>query len=175
MAGEHAAYFGCWQESTILSSLDAITRLHGRAPPDDRHDRLQRSNRYADVLGGICWVLWIRLRSQSRRDVGFRGYRICHTPCQDCHMFRAQATDGASRHPAPAGSTKIAVSGCLVFVVSSGYDGAPWFTNMHSDSQAAALVNSTRNRIRNNCIDQIDAFDVTPLRPAVAAIRPTIE
>lgn len=31
LAGEHASYIGCWQEGAILSSLDAITRLHERA------------------------------------------------------------------------------------------------------------------------------------------------
>ncbi|GBQ29767.1 flavin-containing amine oxidase [Gluconacetobacter sacchari DSM 12717] len=31
LAGEHASYIGCWQEGAILSSLDAITRLHKRA------------------------------------------------------------------------------------------------------------------------------------------------
>ncbi|MBB2201055.1 flavin monoamine oxidase family protein [Gluconacetobacter tumulisoli] len=31
LAGEHASYIGCWQEGAILSSLDAVTRLHKRA------------------------------------------------------------------------------------------------------------------------------------------------
>jgi monoamine oxidase len=31
LAGEHASYLGCWQEGALLSSLDAITRLHARA------------------------------------------------------------------------------------------------------------------------------------------------
>jgi len=31
LAGEHASFFGCWQEGAILSSLDAVTRLHRRA------------------------------------------------------------------------------------------------------------------------------------------------
>jgi monoamine oxidase len=31
LAGEHASYIGCWQEGAILSSLDAISRLHKRA------------------------------------------------------------------------------------------------------------------------------------------------
>ncbi|GBQ33335.1 NAD(P)-binding protein [Gluconacetobacter azotocaptans] len=31
LAGEHASYLGCWQEGALLSSLDAITRLHKRA------------------------------------------------------------------------------------------------------------------------------------------------
>lgn len=31
LAGEHASYVGCWQEGAILSSLDAVTRLHKRA------------------------------------------------------------------------------------------------------------------------------------------------
>ena len=31
LAGEHASYVGCWMEGAILSSLDAITRLHKRA------------------------------------------------------------------------------------------------------------------------------------------------
>lgn len=31
LAGEHASYVGCWQEGALLSSLDAITRLHQRA------------------------------------------------------------------------------------------------------------------------------------------------
>ncbi|MFT8776493.1 MAG: flavin monoamine oxidase family protein [Gluconacetobacter liquefaciens] len=31
LAGEHASYVGCWQEGAILSSLDAITRLHKHA------------------------------------------------------------------------------------------------------------------------------------------------
>jgi monoamine oxidase len=31
LAGEHASYYGCWMEGALLSSLDAITRLHERA------------------------------------------------------------------------------------------------------------------------------------------------
>lgn len=31
LAGEHCSYYGCWQEGAMLSSLDAITRLHQRA------------------------------------------------------------------------------------------------------------------------------------------------
>jgi len=31
LAGEHASYVGCWMEGALLSSLDAITRLHRRA------------------------------------------------------------------------------------------------------------------------------------------------
>jgi monoamine oxidase len=31
LAGEHCSYYGCWQEGALLSSLDAITRLHQRA------------------------------------------------------------------------------------------------------------------------------------------------
>lgn len=30
LAGEHASYIPAWQEGAILSSLDAITRLHQR-------------------------------------------------------------------------------------------------------------------------------------------------
>jgi monoamine oxidase len=31
LAGEHASYVGCWMEGAVLSSLDAIKRLHKRA------------------------------------------------------------------------------------------------------------------------------------------------
>jgi monoamine oxidase len=31
LAGEHASYIGCWMEGALLSSIDAITRLHQRA------------------------------------------------------------------------------------------------------------------------------------------------
>jgi monoamine oxidase len=31
LAGEHASYYGCWMEGALLSSLDAVTRLHQRA------------------------------------------------------------------------------------------------------------------------------------------------
>jgi monoamine oxidase len=31
LAGEHASYIGCWMEGALLSSLDAVTRLHTRA------------------------------------------------------------------------------------------------------------------------------------------------
>ena len=31
LAGEHASYVGCWMEGALLSSIDAITRLHKRA------------------------------------------------------------------------------------------------------------------------------------------------
>jgi monoamine oxidase len=30
LAGEHASYIPAWQEGAILSSLDAVTRLHER-------------------------------------------------------------------------------------------------------------------------------------------------
>ena len=31
LAGEHASYLGCWMEGSLLSAIDAITRLHKRA------------------------------------------------------------------------------------------------------------------------------------------------
>jgi monoamine oxidase len=31
LAGEHASHLAEWQEGSVLSSLDAITRLHQRA------------------------------------------------------------------------------------------------------------------------------------------------
>lgn len=31
LAGEHASYYGCWMEGALLSSIDAIKRLHQRA------------------------------------------------------------------------------------------------------------------------------------------------
>lgn len=31
LAGEHASYYGCWMEGALLSSIDAITRLHQKA------------------------------------------------------------------------------------------------------------------------------------------------
>jgi monoamine oxidase len=31
LAGEHASYYGGWMEGALLSSLDAIKRLHQRA------------------------------------------------------------------------------------------------------------------------------------------------
>ncbi|MFT3964847.1 MAG: flavin monoamine oxidase family protein [Sphingobium sp.] len=31
LAGEHASYYGCWMEGALLSSLDAVTRLHQKA------------------------------------------------------------------------------------------------------------------------------------------------
>ncbi|WP_091743047.1 flavin monoamine oxidase family protein [Phenylobacterium immobile] len=31
LAGEHASYVGCWMEGALLSSIDAISRLHARA------------------------------------------------------------------------------------------------------------------------------------------------
>lgn len=31
LAGEHASYLPCWMEGALLSSIDAITRLHARA------------------------------------------------------------------------------------------------------------------------------------------------
>ena len=31
LAGEHASYYGCWMEGALLSSIDAITRLHQQA------------------------------------------------------------------------------------------------------------------------------------------------
>jgi monoamine oxidase len=31
LAGEHCSYIGAWMEAALLSSIDAITRLHQRA------------------------------------------------------------------------------------------------------------------------------------------------
>jgi monoamine oxidase len=31
LAGEHASYLPCWMEGSLLSAIDAITRLHQRA------------------------------------------------------------------------------------------------------------------------------------------------
>ena len=31
LAGEHASYYGGWMEGSLLSGIDAITRIHQRA------------------------------------------------------------------------------------------------------------------------------------------------
>ena len=74
LAGEHASYIPAWQEGAILSSLDAITRLHDRvvktmkqrAQFDDAWKcEALRSHRRGDV-GGVLADLASGMRARHR-------------------------------------------------------------------------------------------------------------
>ena len=118
LAGEHASYIPAWQEGAILSSLDAITRLH-RARGQDvkrsvRHDSDVLKCRIVGVAAwlGALSLLSVAAHAQSAPQPsllspGFRfsetsGEELFTNVCQGCHMPDGKGAAGAGTYPSLA-------------------------------------------------------------------------
>ena len=147
LAGEHASYLPGWQEGALLSSLDAIGRLHRRvlarlsreATGDGPDDRL------AALLALARWRLRARRRPCGRGDPGrmaqsadarfanparfmaATGEALYADICQGCHMPGGVGAVGAGAYPALARNPKLASPGYPLTLVVNGRNGMPPF------------------------------------------------
>ena len=82
----------------------------------------------------------------SSVDAGTEGKDVYETICQACHMADAKAGHGAGAAiPALAGNANLADKDFVVTILVKGRGGMPWFTDMLTPAQIAAVSTYVRN------------------------------
>ena len=167
LAGEHASYIPAWMEGAILSSLDAITRLHQRVLAGDALHDVQRSVRDAiargyrhdppirTASGLFCAALWHRrqLRAPLADSAGAdpqrgdtfseqTGEALYANVCQACHMEGAGRRRRRPTRRSPR--TRIWKPAATRHHRAAWPEGMPPVGQMMSDEQVAAVVNYVR-------------------------------
>lgn len=104
--------------------------------------------------------------------VSQQGREVYEQICQACHMPDAKGGSGAGAViPALAGNPKLADKDYPIGLLLRGRGGMPWFTDLLTPEQMAAVVNYVRGHF-NGYTDTVTAADIArvaaapPPRPA---------
>lgn len=97
------------------------------------------------------------------------GQEVYQMVCQTCHMADGKGAVGAGAFPALANNPKLKVAAYPIVMVTKGRGGMPWFNDMLSPEQTAAVITYVRTNFGNNYADPVTAEDVRRLSPPPAA------
>ncbi|MDE2404740.1 MAG: cytochrome c [Sphingomonadales bacterium] len=87
---------------------------------------------------------------QTSVQVPDEGRAVYEQICQACHMADAKGGDGAgARIPALAGNPRLADKDYPVTLLLKGRGGMPWFTEILTHRQMAAVVNYVRGHFNS--------------------------
>ena len=110
---------------------------------------LSASSRAQDAAGGTSAV-----------EVSTEGHQIYQEICQACHMADARGGGGAGAGiPALADNPRLADKAFAIEVVVNGRGGMPWFTDILTPPQIAAVLTHVRGRF-NAYPDPVTAEEV---------------
>jgi mono/diheme cytochrome c family protein len=86
----------------------------------------------------------------SNVQAGTEGKEVYETICQACHMADAKGGDGAGAAiPALAGNANLADKDFFVHILLKGRAGMPWFNDMLTPAQIAAVATYVRSHFNN--------------------------
>ncbi|WP_340647219.1 cytochrome c [Phenylobacterium sp.] len=97
------------------------------------------------------------------------GQEVYQTVCQTCHMADGKGAVGAAVFPSLAGNPKMKMAAYPIVMVTKGRGGMPWFSDMLSPEQTAAVITYVRTNFGNNYPEPVTAEDVKRLSPPPAA------
>jgi mono/diheme cytochrome c family protein len=128
------------------------------------------SPRLALALPPACAVLLVSPSSAPRAqdasggisavEVSTEGHRIYQEICQACHMADARGGRGAGAGvPALANNPRLADKAFAIEVVVKGRGGMPWFTDILTSQQIAAVLTYVRSGF-NSYADPVTRDDV---------------
>jgi mono/diheme cytochrome c family protein len=93
-------------------------------------------------------------------EVGGAGKEVYETICQACHMADAKGGDGAGAAiPALAGNANLSDKDMVVGILLKGRGGMPWFNDMLTTEQIAAVATYVRSHF-NTYSDPVTVSDV---------------
>ena len=96
----------------------------------------------------------------SSVEISSEGKEVYEQICQACHMADAKGGDGAGAAiPALAGNANLASKDFIVDILVHGRGGMPWFTDMLTTEQIAAVSTYVRAHF-NAYADPVTVADV---------------
>lgn len=96
----------------------------------------------------------------SSVEISSEGKEVYEQICQACHMADAKGGDGAGAAiPALADNTNLASKDFIVDIIVHGRGGMPWFTDMLTTEQIAAVSTYVRAHF-NKYPDPVTVADV---------------
>jgi mono/diheme cytochrome c family protein len=103
-------------------------------------------------------------------QVSAEGKQVYEEICQACHMADARGGGGAGAMiPALAMNPRLADKTYPVMVVVKGRGGMPWFTDMLSDQQMAAVLTYVRGHF-NAYADPVTVADIQQAKTSPAPV-----
>ena len=96
------------------------------------------------------------------------GQQVYQMVCQTCHMADGKGAVGAGTFPALANNPKLKTAAYPIVMVTKGRGGMPWFNDMLSPEQTAAVITYVRTNFGNNYPEPLTAEDVKRLSPPAA-------
>ncbi|CAN5657050.1 cytochrome c [soil metagenome] len=105
----------------------------------------------------------------SKPPVPKTGQEVYQMVCQTCHMADGKGAVGAGTFPALANNPKLKTAAYPIVMVTKGRGGMPWFSDMLSPAQTAAVITYVRTNFGNNYPEPVTAEDVKRLSPPPAA------
>lgn len=104
-------------------------------------------------------------------QVSSEGRQVYEEICQACHMADAKGGGGAGAAiPALAGNPKLADKDYAVTLLLKGRGGMPWFTDMLTPAQMAAVINYVRGHF-NSYTDTVTEADIARVAAGPAPVR----
>jgi len=100
--------------------------------------------------------------SSSKVEIPAEGKKVYEQICQACHMADAKGSGGAGGIPALANNPRLADPNYPITMLQKGRGGMPWFTDMLTPAQMAAVVTYVRSHF-NNYPDPVTEADVKKL------------
>ena len=104
----------------------------------------------------------------SKPPVPKTGQQVYQMVCQTCHMADGKGAVGAGAFPALANNPKLKTAAYPIVMVTKGRGGMPWFSDMLSPEQTAAVITYVRTNFGNNYAEPVTAEDVKRLSPPPA-------
>jgi mono/diheme cytochrome c family protein len=98
----------------------------------------------------------------SSVKVSDEGRQVYEQICQACHMADAKGSAGTAgaKIPALAGNPHLADKNYPIMILLKGRGGMPWFTDMLTPAQMAAVITYVRSHF-NSYPDPVTEADVT--------------
>lgn len=128
-------------------------------------------------LLGLSLPLALSVRAQDAPggttsvQVSEEGRLVYEQICQSCHMADAKGGGGAGAViPALAGNPNLADKDLIVSVVVKGRGGMPWFTDILTESQIAAVSTYVRSHF-NAYPEPVSIADVRRIANAPEPVR----
>lgn len=96
----------------------------------------------------------------GKRTAAISGEQIYRNVCQSCHMADARGATGAAAIPALANNPNLASADYPIAMVTNGRGAMPWFTDMLTPAQIAAVIGYVRTNFGNDYREPVTTAEV---------------